>query len=258
MRIYYPYISSTNAHSGVFTHVGRGHRVQGIDRKKLVYHSLLQPGLAIWGLFWTSLFILINGFEVFFPGHWNTSDFFVAYINIPIFFILFLGWKFYRRTKFWRAHEMDFWRVSAPTGNARSHMLMSFLHAGNSYAGGDGLAGGATEELEGEGLQHHLLKVVCCVTDTVLSVLRAVYNCTRICCCAVVPDTYLCECIARKLRHLHAYDGFRSRRHSTKPDSPTNVDKLVLLTHADVRAPAARLTRRAIPAFNFHQRCARI
>ncbi|KZV64670.1 general amino acid permease 1 [Peniophora sp. CONT] len=88
----------------------QGHRAQGIDRKKLVYHNILQPGLAIWGVFWTTIFILISGYTVFFPGQWNTSDFLVAYINIPIFFSLFLGWKIYKRTKFWRAHEMDFWR----------------------------------------------------------------------------------------------------------------------------------------------------
>jgi len=88
----------------------RGHRVQGIDRTKLAYWNPLQPGLAFWGTFWTIIFILINGFEVFFPGQWNTSDFFTAYINIPAFFLLFFGYKFYKRTRFWRAHEMDFWR----------------------------------------------------------------------------------------------------------------------------------------------------
>jgi amino acid transporter len=88
----------------------QGHRAQGLDRTKLVYHSKLQPGLAIWGLFWTSLFILIDGYEVFFPGQWDTSTFFTAYINIPIFFGLFLGWKIIKRTRFWKAREMDFWR----------------------------------------------------------------------------------------------------------------------------------------------------
>jgi len=86
----------------------RGHRAQGIDRTLLVYHNTLQPGLAIWGLFWTTLFIIINGFEVFFPGHWDLSKFFTAYINVPIFFLLLFGWKIYKRTKLWHPHEMDF------------------------------------------------------------------------------------------------------------------------------------------------------
>jgi amino acid transporter len=66
----------------------------------------MQPGLAIWGVFWTSIFILVNGYQVFFV--WNTQNFLTAYINIPIFFALWIGWTVYMRTPFWRAHEMDF------------------------------------------------------------------------------------------------------------------------------------------------------
>lgn len=76
-------------------------------------------------MFWTALFILINGFAVFFE--FNASDFITACkclllkttpfsnvltlradINIPIFFALFFGWKFYKRTKFWKTRDMDF------------------------------------------------------------------------------------------------------------------------------------------------------
>ena len=71
----------------------------------------LQPWLAIWGLFWTTLFILINGFAVFFA--FNASDFLTAYINIPIFIVLYVGWKLVKRTKAWRAEDMDFVTVSA-------------------------------------------------------------------------------------------------------------------------------------------------
>ena len=77
-----------------------------MDRTKSAYYSGLQPWLAIWGCFWTALFILINGFAVFFD--FNTSDFLTAYINIPIFFALFVGWKIFKRTKVWKPHEMDF------------------------------------------------------------------------------------------------------------------------------------------------------
>jgi amino acid transporter len=57
-------------------------------------------------VFWTSIFILVNSYEVFFK--WNTQDFLTGYINIPIFFGLWLGWYLYMRTPFWRAEEMDF------------------------------------------------------------------------------------------------------------------------------------------------------
>ena len=31
-----------------------------------------------------------------------------ADINIPIFIVLFVGWKVAKRTQFWKPHEMDF------------------------------------------------------------------------------------------------------------------------------------------------------
>ncbi|KAF8475230.1 general amino acid permease 1 [Russula ochroleuca] len=84
----------------------QGHKAQGIDRTRLAYWSPLQPWLAIWGVIWTSTFILVNGYLAF--AGWNTQLFLTAYINIPIFFGLWIGWALYMRTPFWRAHEMDF------------------------------------------------------------------------------------------------------------------------------------------------------
>ncbi|EPQ56146.1 general amino acid permease 1 [Gloeophyllum trabeum ATCC 11539] len=84
----------------------RGLKAQGRDRKQLIYFSTLQPWLSIWGIFWTTLFILINGFEVFWD--FNASGFLTSYINIPLFFGLWIFWKVYRRTKTWKPHQMDF------------------------------------------------------------------------------------------------------------------------------------------------------
>ncbi|KAG8727502.1 hypothetical protein FRC12_022456, partial [Ceratobasidium sp. 428] len=84
----------------------KGLQAQGIDRTKFIYYSGLQPYLSYWGVFWCSLFILINGFAVFFD--FNASDFITAYINIPIFFGLYAGWKIWKKSKFWKAHDMDF------------------------------------------------------------------------------------------------------------------------------------------------------
>ena len=70
-------------------------RAQGFDRRKLIYHSNLQPWLSYWGLFWTTLFILINGYAVFWD--FNASGFLTAYINIPLFIALYAGWKLLKR-----------------------------------------------------------------------------------------------------------------------------------------------------------------
>ncbi|KAI1786152.1 general amino acid permease 1 [Ganoderma leucocontextum] len=84
----------------------RGMKAQGLDRTKLLYHSSLQPWLSYWGIFWITLFILINGFQVFFS--FTAAGFLTAYINIPFFFLLYIGWKIVKRTRMWKPHEMDF------------------------------------------------------------------------------------------------------------------------------------------------------
>lgn len=85
-----------------------GLKRQGIDRTKFIYFSNLQPYLSMWGVFWTSFCILVNGFAVFFA--FDASDFLTAYINIPIFFGLYAFWKIFKKTKVWKADEMDFVR----------------------------------------------------------------------------------------------------------------------------------------------------
>ncbi|KAH9167479.1 general amino acid permease 1 [Lactarius sanguifluus] len=92
---------------------GAGKGLQGVVTKfraaiavSSQYWNPLQPYLAYWGVFWTTIFILVDGYQVFFV--WDTQDFLTAYINIPIFFALWAGWTIYMRRPFWRAHEMDF------------------------------------------------------------------------------------------------------------------------------------------------------
>ncbi|THH28371.1 hypothetical protein EUX98_g5823 [Antrodiella citrinella] len=84
----------------------QGFKAQGRDRKDLAYYNFLQPWLSYWGVFWTTVFILINGFTVFWD--FNASGFLVAYLNIPLFFALYFGWKIIKRTKIWKPSEMDF------------------------------------------------------------------------------------------------------------------------------------------------------
>lgn len=84
----------------------KGLKVQGIDRTKFSYYSSLQPYLAWWAVCWLTFFILINGYAVFWV--WKTDDFITAYINIPIFIVPYVFWKFFKRTRAWRPEEMDF------------------------------------------------------------------------------------------------------------------------------------------------------
>lgn len=84
----------------------RGLRYQGIDRRKLHYWNPLQPWLSVWGLIWCIIFILINGYNVFWD--FDASSFLTSYLNIPLFFGLFLFWKVTRRTEIWKLDDMDF------------------------------------------------------------------------------------------------------------------------------------------------------
>ncbi|KAF7325628.1 AA-permease domain-containing protein [Mycena kentingensis (nom. inval.)] len=91
-----------------------GMKAQGIDRTKFVYWNRFQPYPAYWSLGWSLLIIFFNGFYVFLAGEWNATDFIVAYINLPIFGLLWLVYKFVTRSKMVKAGEMDFYSNAPP------------------------------------------------------------------------------------------------------------------------------------------------
>ncbi|OTB03765.1 hypothetical protein M426DRAFT_321483 [Hypoxylon sp. CI-4A] len=64
---------------------------QGITKSDLPYTSILQPWAAWISIVAFCLFGLLNGFSVFFPGHFTASDFLTAYIGIPAFLLFYLG-----------------------------------------------------------------------------------------------------------------------------------------------------------------------
>jgi len=83
-------------------------RVQHVnrnDKSRFAYKSPLQPFLGIWGMFWTTFFILVNGFTVFYK--WDISKFLTSYINIPIYIALYFGYKVFYRTKIPKLKDVD-------------------------------------------------------------------------------------------------------------------------------------------------------
>ncbi|KAL7906428.1 amino acid permease/ SLC12A domain-containing protein [Trichoderma velutinum] len=86
----------------------RAIRAQGINRKEeLAFGGLFQPYLSWVSLGFFIIVLLFNGFSTFIHGHWNTQHFVVSYIGIPIFFVLFFGWKIIKKTKFRSAEDID-------------------------------------------------------------------------------------------------------------------------------------------------------
>ncbi|WWD05376.1 hypothetical protein V865_003450 [Kwoniella europaea PYCC6329] len=85
----------------------KGLAAQGIDRKSLHYWNRLQPWPAYWVIFWSSIIIIFNGWEVFTKGSWNPSDFVIAYITIPVFSVLILGYWIVKRPRHLKIDELD-------------------------------------------------------------------------------------------------------------------------------------------------------
>ncbi|CAK5267222.1 unnamed protein product [Mycena citricolor] len=109
---WFVYVSTTGGSIGWFSinltylYFYRGMTAQGYDLKKNIYSNPLQPYLSYWGIGWTAFFTLANGYAVFFK--FETSIFLTAYINIPIFLMLYLGYKLIYKTRVWKPLEMDF------------------------------------------------------------------------------------------------------------------------------------------------------
>ncbi|WVQ79479.1 hypothetical protein IAT38_001578 [Cryptococcus sp. DSM 104549] len=85
-----------------------GLKAQGIDRKSFHYYNRFQPLPAYWTIFWASIVVIFNGWEVFTRGSWDTSSFFVSYVNIPFFIVLCAGYQIVKRPRWLKSEELDF------------------------------------------------------------------------------------------------------------------------------------------------------
>lgn len=86
----------------------RGIDIQGWPRKELKYWNRFQPWLALWGLFWCIVFILFGGYPIFLGFNRLDQPFIISYLIPPIFFLVFIGWKYLHGTQMISADEMDF------------------------------------------------------------------------------------------------------------------------------------------------------
>ncbi|KAK0541628.1 hypothetical protein OC844_008028, partial [Tilletia horrida] len=86
----------------------KGCQVQGIDRKSFPFVAPLQPYLGYWALFWTTIVMLFCGFKNFIHGYFDTADFVTSYFPLPLFIVIWIGYKLIYRTRMVRATEMDF------------------------------------------------------------------------------------------------------------------------------------------------------
>lgn len=80
---------------------------QGLDRNSLPYRGWGQPYVAWYGFSGCVIMAFVGGYTVFLPGSWDAPTFLFSYFMIGLFPILFVGWKFIKKTKWKAPMEVD-------------------------------------------------------------------------------------------------------------------------------------------------------
>ena len=80
-------------------------KAQGVNRNSLVFRAHFQPYTAWFSLLFFTMIILFNGFYTFKP--FLRDEFITAYVGVPIYFLLFIFWKVFKRTKWINPAEAD-------------------------------------------------------------------------------------------------------------------------------------------------------
>lgn len=83
-----------------------GCKKQNISRDRLPWKSPCQPYAAWVALVSFSVLLLTGGFHVFIKGNFTSQSFVSSYFNLPLIFILYFGYKFWRKTKLVSLQDM--------------------------------------------------------------------------------------------------------------------------------------------------------
>ncbi|KAJ5634706.1 hypothetical protein N7528_002548 [Penicillium herquei] len=90
----------------------KGLKAQGIDRKTLPYRAPFQPYLSYYGMSVCILVIIFGGFSAFIHS-FDVSSFVTTYLPVPLFAVLFFGYKFWNKSKMIDPMKMDFFSGSS-------------------------------------------------------------------------------------------------------------------------------------------------
>ncbi|CAI6063991.1 unnamed protein product [Clonostachys chloroleuca] len=85
-----------------------GLKAQGYSRNDIPYRSPFQPYTAWATLILVLCVIIFSGFDVFVKGHFTIDGFLTCYLNIAIFTVLYLFFKFFLKSKVVPLQEIDF------------------------------------------------------------------------------------------------------------------------------------------------------
>ncbi|KAJ0426578.1 amino acid permease/ SLC12A domain-containing protein [Aspergillus carlsbadensis] len=93
---------------GTYLRFFYGLRAQGFDRRDLPYRNFLQPYAAWATLFMVVMILIFSGYDVFTKGNFTASGFLTSYLNIGIFAVLYIFFKFYLKSKVVPLKDIDF------------------------------------------------------------------------------------------------------------------------------------------------------
>ena len=82
-------------------------KAQGIDRRTLPYRGWFQPYAAYVAMVGCSILTLVGGYQVFLDGYWDTASFIFSYFSVGLFPVLFIFWKFFKRTTWRKLEDID-------------------------------------------------------------------------------------------------------------------------------------------------------
>ncbi|PQE14207.1 Dicarboxylic amino acid permease protein [Rutstroemia sp. NJR-2017a BVV2] len=91
---------------GIYLRFYYGCKKQGIQRSELPWKGPFQPYAAWVALVSFTILLLTGGYSVFLKGHWDTETFVSSYINIPVFLLLYFGFKYWKGTKIIRLEDI--------------------------------------------------------------------------------------------------------------------------------------------------------
>ncbi|KAK0714569.1 putative carnitine transport protein [Lasiosphaeris hirsuta] len=110
-------------------------RAQGVSRDALPYRAMLQPYAGWYGLVGCVIMTFVSGYPVFLPGKWDLPTFLFSYTMIGVCPLLYFGWKSLKKTRIYRADEVDLFKnvneideyqrtfVPSPSKNALERVL---------------------------------------------------------------------------------------------------------------------------------------
>lgn len=85
----------------------KAYSLQGYDRAALPYRARLQPYASWFSIIMCAIVIFFSGWSVFLKGNFTASGFLTNYLGVPVFFVPWIGWKLWHKTKVVKLTEID-------------------------------------------------------------------------------------------------------------------------------------------------------